>query len=189
MLSRKRRKLPRADLAEPFFECPSGEELVQLAGRNPSGEETTHSADERYGKRLQHGLSTKVTVKHGKNGGTHDLLLFQRTGSLLDKLTYLGEGLPLRFGHETPLQPIHTVKPSLFRDLDRRQADYRWQGTGTNSKASRTASGQDMKGKTILPVRHIHLQYYSLGLAKVDCETKTKDVSASGGGTRKNSNR
>ncbi len=37
---------------------------------------------------------------------------------------------------------------------------------------------QDMKGKTILPGltdAHIHLQYYSLGLAKVDCETKTKD--------------
>ncbi len=37
---------------------------------------------------------------------------------------------------------------------------------------------QDMQGKTILPGltdAHIHLQYYSLGLAKVDCETKTKD--------------
>ncbi len=37
---------------------------------------------------------------------------------------------------------------------------------------------QDMKGKTILPGltdAHIHLQYYSLGLAKVDCETKTKE--------------
>ncbi|HNN12840.1 MAG TPA: amidohydrolase [Anaerolineales bacterium] len=36
---------------------------------------------------------------------------------------------------------------------------------------------QDMKGKTILPGltdAHIHLQYYSLGLSKVDCETKTK---------------
>jgi len=37
---------------------------------------------------------------------------------------------------------------------------------------------QDMKGKTILPGltdAHIHMQYYSLGLSKVDCETKTKD--------------
>jgi predicted amidohydrolase YtcJ len=37
---------------------------------------------------------------------------------------------------------------------------------------------QDMKGKTILPGltdAHIHLQFYSLGLAKVDCETKTKE--------------
>ena len=37
---------------------------------------------------------------------------------------------------------------------------------------------QDMKGKTILPGltdAHIHIQYYSLGLAKVECETKTKD--------------
>lgn len=36
---------------------------------------------------------------------------------------------------------------------------------------------QDMKGKTILPGltdAHIHMQYYSLGLSKVDCETKTK---------------
>ncbi len=37
---------------------------------------------------------------------------------------------------------------------------------------------QDMKGKTILPGMtdaHLHLQYYSLGLTKVDCETKTKE--------------
>jgi predicted amidohydrolase YtcJ len=37
---------------------------------------------------------------------------------------------------------------------------------------------QDMKGKLIIPGMtdaHIHLQYFSLGLAKVDCETKTKE--------------
>ncbi|NOT03621.1 MAG: amidohydrolase [Anaerolineales bacterium] len=37
---------------------------------------------------------------------------------------------------------------------------------------------QDMQGRTILPGMtdaHIHLQYYSLGLEKVDCETKTKE--------------
>lgn len=37
---------------------------------------------------------------------------------------------------------------------------------------------QDMKGRTILPGltdAHIHMQYYSLGLSKVDCETKTKE--------------
>ncbi len=37
---------------------------------------------------------------------------------------------------------------------------------------------QDMKGKTILPGMtdaHIHIQHYSLGLAKIDCETKSKD--------------
>lgn len=36
---------------------------------------------------------------------------------------------------------------------------------------------QDMKGATILPGltdAHIHMQFYSLGLSKVDCETKTK---------------
>lgn len=37
---------------------------------------------------------------------------------------------------------------------------------------------QDMQGRTILPGltdAHLHLQYYSLGLAKIDCETKTKE--------------
>src|SRR5688572_1187077 len=37
---------------------------------------------------------------------------------------------------------------------------------------------QDMKGRLILPGltdAHIHIQHYSLGLAKVDCETKAKD--------------
>jgi predicted amidohydrolase YtcJ len=37
---------------------------------------------------------------------------------------------------------------------------------------------QDMQGKTILPGltdAHLHLQYFSLGLAKIDCETKTKE--------------
>jgi len=37
---------------------------------------------------------------------------------------------------------------------------------------------QDMKGKTIFPGltdAHIHIQHYALGLAKVDCETKTKE--------------
>ncbi len=37
---------------------------------------------------------------------------------------------------------------------------------------------QDMQGRTILPGltdAHIHMQYFSLGLSKVDCETKTKD--------------
>ncbi len=36
---------------------------------------------------------------------------------------------------------------------------------------------QDMQGKTILPGltdAHLHIQYFSLGLAKIDCETKTK---------------
>jgi predicted amidohydrolase YtcJ len=37
---------------------------------------------------------------------------------------------------------------------------------------------QDMQGKTILPGltdAHFHMQYYALSLAKIDCETKTKD--------------
>ncbi len=53
---------------------------------------------------------------------------------------------------------------------------------GEKDKLENLAHGkvekQDMQGKTILPGltdAHIHLQYFSLGLAKVDCETKTKD--------------
>lgn len=37
---------------------------------------------------------------------------------------------------------------------------------------------QDMHGRTILPGltdAHIHIQYYALGLEKIDCETRTKD--------------
>ena len=37
---------------------------------------------------------------------------------------------------------------------------------------------QDMQGRTILPGltdAHIHIQYYALGLEKIDCETRTKD--------------
>ncbi|MBK7454462.1 MAG: amidohydrolase [Anaerolineales bacterium] len=37
---------------------------------------------------------------------------------------------------------------------------------------------QDMQGRTILPGltdAHLHLQYYALGLEKIDCETKTKE--------------
>ncbi len=37
---------------------------------------------------------------------------------------------------------------------------------------------QDMQGRTILPGltdAHFHFQYYALSLAKIDCETKTKE--------------
>lgn len=53
--------------------------------------------------------------------------------------------------------------------------------TGEKEKLESLAYGkvekQDMKGKLIIPGMtdaHIHIQYYSLGLAKIDCETKTK---------------
>ncbi len=53
---------------------------------------------------------------------------------------------------------------------------------GDKDKLEANAHGkvekQDMKGATILPGltdAHIHMQYYSLGLSKVDCETKTKE--------------
>jgi predicted amidohydrolase YtcJ len=41
------------------------------------------------------------------------------------------------------------------------------------------AEKQDMDGRVILPGltdAHLHLQHYSLGLQKIDCETPTKDV-------------
>ncbi len=54
--------------------------------------------------------------------------------------------------------------------------------TGTKDQLESLAHGkvekQDMKGATILPGltdAHIHMQFYSLGLSKVDCETKTKE--------------
>jgi predicted amidohydrolase YtcJ len=37
---------------------------------------------------------------------------------------------------------------------------------------------QDMQGRTILPGltdAHLHIQYYAMGLEKIDCETKTKE--------------
>ena len=40
------------------------------------------------------------------------------------------------------------------------------------------AKGQDMAGRIIVPGltdAHLHLKYYSLGLQKIDCETKTKE--------------
>src|SRR5512141_2674939 len=40
------------------------------------------------------------------------------------------------------------------------------------------AEKQDMQGRIILPGltdAHLHLQYYSLGLQKIDCETDTKE--------------
>jgi len=53
---------------------------------------------------------------------------------------------------------------------------------GDRNKLESLAHGkvekQDMQGKTILPGltdAHLHLQYFSLGLAKIDCETKTKE--------------
>jgi len=53
---------------------------------------------------------------------------------------------------------------------------------GDRNKLESLAHGkvekQDMQGKTILPGltdAHLHMQYFSLGLAKIDCETKTKE--------------
>lgn len=53
---------------------------------------------------------------------------------------------------------------------------------GTKDQLESLAHGkvekQDMKGATILPGltdAHIHMQFYSLGLSKVECETKTKE--------------
>ncbi|MEK6751853.1 MAG: ParB/RepB/Spo0J family partition protein [Chloroflexota bacterium] len=68
------------------------EELVRkLAGQKPiKVKKPTRSADVNdVEKRLQRSLSTKVTVKHGKNGGTLTIYYYsnEELDSLLDKLT------------------------------------------------------------------------------------------------------
>ncbi len=40
------------------------------------------------------------------------------------------------------------------------------------------AEKEDLRGRVVLPGltdAHLHLQYYSLGLQKIDCETNTKE--------------
>ncbi len=77
---------------------------------------------------------------------------------------------------------IHTLDPSLPLASAILIAGGRIIAVGEKNKLESLAHGRverrDMKSKTILPGftdAHIHLQYYSLGLAKVDCETKTKE--------------
>jgi predicted amidohydrolase YtcJ len=77
---------------------------------------------------------------------------------------------------------IHTLDSNLLSASAILIAGGRIIAVGEKDKLESLAHGklekQDMKGKTILPGltdAHIHLQYYSLGLAKVDCETKTKE--------------
>jgi predicted amidohydrolase YtcJ len=76
---------------------------------------------------------------------------------------------------------IHTLDSSNPRALAILIAGGRIIAVGDKDQLEGVAHGkverQDMKGKTILPGltdAHIHMQYYSLGLSKVDCETKTK---------------
>lgn len=77
---------------------------------------------------------------------------------------------------------IHTLDSSNPRASAILIAGGRIIAIGDKAKLESIAHGkvekQDMKGKTILPGltdAHIHMQYYSLGLSKVDCETKTKE--------------
>lgn len=77
---------------------------------------------------------------------------------------------------------IHTLDASNPRASAILIAGGRIIAIGDKDKLESLAHGkvekQDMKGKTILPGltdAHIHMQFYSLGLSKVDCETKTKE--------------
>lgn len=73
------------------------------------------------------------------------------------------------------LDEKHPLAPAILIDGSKIIA------VGDKDKLESLAYGkvekQDMKGKLIIPGMtdaHIHIQYYSLGLAKIDCETKTK---------------
>ncbi|MCB9112548.1 MAG: amidohydrolase [Anaerolineales bacterium] len=77
---------------------------------------------------------------------------------------------------------IHTLDSSNPRASAILIANGRIIAIGDKDKLESLAHGKverfDIKGKTILPGltdAHIHMQYYSLGLSKVDCETKTKE--------------
>ncbi|MDP2777973.1 MAG: amidohydrolase, partial [Anaerolineales bacterium] len=75
---------------------------------------------------------------------------------------------------------IHTLNPSFPLASAILIAGGRIIAVGEKNKLESLAHGrverQDMKGKTILPGltdAHIHIQHYALGLARVDCGTKT----------------
>lgn len=85
----------------------------------------------------------------------------------------------MKFLYNANIHTLNSKQPSASAILI---AGGRIIAVGEKDKLESLAHGkvekQDMKGKTILPGltdAHIHLQYYSLSLAKVDCETKTKD--------------
>lgn len=77
---------------------------------------------------------------------------------------------------------IHTLDSSNPHASTMLIAGGRIIAVGEKDKLESLAHGkvekQDMQGRTILPGltdAHIHMQYYSLGLSMVDCETKTKE--------------
>ncbi|NOH03302.1 MAG: amidohydrolase family protein [Chloroflexi bacterium] len=77
---------------------------------------------------------------------------------------------------------IHTLDSSNPRASAILIAGGRIIAIGEKDKLESLAHGKvektDMQGKTILPGltdAHIHMQSYSLGLSRVDCETKTKE--------------
>src|SRR5690606_29023136 len=77
---------------------------------------------------------------------------------------------------------IHTLDSSNPKSSAILIARHRILAVGEKEKLETFAHGKvekiDMKGKTILPGltdAHIHIQYYALGLTKIDCETKTKE--------------
>jgi predicted amidohydrolase YtcJ len=77
---------------------------------------------------------------------------------------------------------IHTLDDTQPKASAMLIAGGRIIAVGDKDKLESLAHGkvekQDMQGRTILPGltdAHLHIQYYALGLEKIDCETKTKE--------------
>src|SRR5690606_3379555 len=116
----------------------------------------------------------------------HDLLLFQRrVGCVVGKIN-IGTFWVMPYGKPNMKllynANIHTLDSSNPLASAILIAGGRIIAVGSKDQLEALAHGkvekQDMKGKTILPGltdAHIHMQYYSLGLSKVDCETKIKE--------------
>ena len=89
-----------------------------------------------------------------------------------------GYNLTMKLLYNVNIHTLDLANPKASAILIARE---RILAVGEKDKLEATAHGKvekiDMKGKTILPGltdAHIHIQYYSLGLSKIDCETKTK---------------
>jgi predicted amidohydrolase YtcJ len=74
------------------------------------------------------------------------------------------------------LDPAHPTASAVLVDRERVLA------VGEKDELSARAGGEaelfDLRGRTVLPGltdAHLHLQYFSLGLQKIDCETETLD--------------
>ena len=68
------------------------------------------------------------------------------------------------------LNPDHPVASAMLVDRERILA------VGEEDDLAGLVEKEDLRGRVILPGltdAHLHLQYYSLGLQKIDCETET----------------